>query len=143
MRETAKLKAAADWLKKHKPNLRLPARGRVPWNGPSKIPGLLYFTWTPNPRPGSVVASMMAMGGVSLGVRIPLVPVDGLVVDLRPNRLVAVPEVGPSSAVGLVPDAAIKKFPRPVGWVSHGKVKGKDVTAVSLVVGEGPDAGLC
>ncbi|NQU57416.1 MAG: tetratricopeptide repeat protein, partial [Rhodospirillales bacterium] len=141
LRETAKLKAAAAWLKKHKPNLKLPARGRVPWSGPSKIPGLLYFTWTPNPRPGSVVASMMAMGGVSLGIRIPLVPIDGLVVDLRPSRLVAVPEVGPSGAVGLVPKTARDKFPQPVAWVSQGKVKGKDVTAVSFVVGEGEDDG--
>lgn len=141
LRETAKLMAAAAWLKKHKSNLKLPAAGRVPWNGPSKIPGLLYFTWTPNPRPGSVVASMMAMGGVSLGVRIPLFPVDGLVVDLRPNRLVAVPEVGPGHAVGFVPKKASDSFPQPVGWVSHGKVKGKPVTAVSVIAGEGQDGG--
>lgn len=136
LRETAKLKAAAAWLKKHKPNLKLPARGRVPWNGPSKIPGLLYFTWTPNPRPGSVVASMMAMGGITLD-RIPLFPVDGLVVDLRQNPLAAVPEVGPGHAVGLMSKAAREAFPVPLGWVSDGVINGKPAASVSFFVGEG------
>ncbi len=149
LREMAKLKAAAEWLKTHKPNLRLPAAGRVSWNGPSKIPGLIYFTWTPNPRPGSVVASMMAMGGISLvlpprpesstGVTIPLVPVDGLIVDLRPDRLVAVPEVGPGRLIEFVPESAQESIPRPVGWVTQGEVKGKTVTAVTLVLDEGEE----
>ncbi len=151
LRETAKLKAAAEWLKTHKPNLRFPAAGRVPWNGPSKVPGLIYFTWTPNPRPGSVVASMVAMGGVSLvlpprlesstGVTIPLVPVDGLIVDLRPDRLVAVPKVGPARLTKFVPESAQGSIPRPLGWVTKGEVDGETVTAVTLVVGEGEEDG--
>lgn len=136
LRETAKLKAAAQWLKTHKPDVRLPAVGRSRWNGPSKVPGLIYFTWTPKPRPGSIVASMMAMGGVSLVLPDRTIPVDASVVDLRPSRLVAVPESGPAVLRKIVPLPIEAPVPRPVGWVTSEEAGEQTVTAVSVVVEE-------
>lgn len=66
LEECGKLEAVAEWLKKSKPDLRLPKDGRVTWKGPTAAPGVVYLTWSPKYRPGAVHMAMVASGGVSL-----------------------------------------------------------------------------
>ena len=43
LREATKLAAAASWIKQKTPGLKLPVEGRVAWNGPAKVPGMVYM----------------------------------------------------------------------------------------------------
>lgn len=132
LQECAKLAGAARWLKEFRPDLKLPRTGRVPWHGPDRAPGIVFMTWSPNPRPGVVNASLKAMGGVSLDFPVPdigpagptggnlrrAIPIDSRVVDLKNSSLTITPT--------LFENQALKKYlrpvteppvPRPSGWV--------------------------
>ncbi|MBI2494709.1 MAG: hypothetical protein HYV94_21775, partial [Candidatus Rokubacteria bacterium] len=144
LRETTKLAAAVDWLRRRKPDLRLPAAGRTAWNGPARAPGLVYMTWTPNPKPGQITAALMATGGVCTvrpwtcpGRKGPGVkgadefgrPVKiGLTIeDLRPFLVLEGPD--PADMARLL------ERPQPAGWVKRHPRDRILVTAVTLVPG--------
>jgi hypothetical protein len=88
VRESAKLAAAAKWILLQNPSATLPKEGRVSWQGPSKVPGLVFFEMTPDAsRATKTKVTIVASGGVSLvpfpqsGVDNPF-PSDSSVVDL-------------------------------------------------------------
>lgn len=137
LRETAKLKAAARWIHQKRPGFRLPVAGRTMWQGPEKVPGLVYFVWVTRPIPGRTVASMIAMGGVSLDF-----PFDTAVVDLRPDRL-TVPPVGELKIIGDVLEMpADTPIPDPIGWIRTDTSGGNTITALSVRAGSLPDTPL-
>lgn len=90
LRETAKLAAAAQWLKGLQPDIRLPEAGRTDWAGPSRAPGVIYMVWATQSRPDVANVVMVAMGGVSL--KLPPVGPTGTINDAIP-RDPAVPDV--------------------------------------------------
>lgn len=144
LRETAKLAAVAQWLRGRKADLRLSTIARVPWNGPARVPGLVYMTWTPNPRPGAVTATMMAMGGVSLVVRRRQGPFDSTTLVVAPKdipfdrtiigwRSAGLPSGGanPGRIASLL---GVEPFPDPLGWVAPVDDNGRTGQAVTVVV---------
>ena len=140
LREIATLSGVAKWIQTQSPGYRLPRSGRARWSAPQQVPGFIYLIWSPH----RVNVVMVAPGGIDLSpppsdVTIPLVPVDRLIVDLRSDRVVAPPEIGPGRLTKFVPESAQESIPRPVGWVTQGEVKGKTVTAVTLVLDEGEE----
>ena len=135
LRETAKLKAVANWLKRIRPDFSLPVSGRTMWQGPSKVPGLVYFVWSTRPLPGRAVASMIAMGGVCLtrdcrNLRSDIAfPVDTSVVDLRPHHVVAPPRDGLGTLGDILNLPDETPMPMPAGWVTHDQ---SGITAITL-----------
>lgn len=145
LRETAKLMAAAHWLRGRSRDLRLSVIARTPWNGPSRAPGLVYMSWTPNPRPGAVTATMMAMGGVSLRVKPPFdsttlvvaprdIPFDRTMPDWRSAGL---PRSGatPGWMASLL---GVEPFPTPAGGVATFDAGGRPAQAVTVAVPTSP-----
>lgn len=130
LRETAKLASVARWLRAGKPDLQLPAIARTPWNGPARVPGLVYMSWTPNPRPGAVTATLMAMGGTTLVVAPKDIPFDRTMPDWRSAGL---PPGGfnPARVAALL---GVEPFPEPLGWVATIEEKGRPGQAVTVVV---------
>lgn len=131
LREVAKLKAAADWLKTRRSGIQLPAAGRAMWDGPPKIPGLVYMTWTPRPRPGAVTASMMAMGGIDLVYPPPNIPFDASLPDLRNSSLTTLPWAFDPAGLGKSQSTQVP-LPHPLGWLTTDVVGTQIVTAVSI-----------
>lgn len=128
LREAAKLSAVSRWIKTKKPDFTLPAKGRVRWQGPGSLPGVVNLIWSPN----SVKVEMNAMGGISYvppigparpigpGVPMPVVR-DSSVVDLRDSKLTVVPQGFDNQTLRrilskktVVPPPPV---PRPVGGV--------------------------
>jgi hypothetical protein len=66
LRETAKLAAAARWMHRKDPSVRLPVEGRTKWGGPDSVPGLLYIHLSRGSTPGKLKFTYTAFGGVSL-----------------------------------------------------------------------------
>jgi len=93
LKEAAKLAAAARWIHLHDPAFRLPTAGRVAWNGPSRMPGLVYFYLYPDAARHTHM-KMIATGGISLtpfppeNVANPFSS-DSSVVDLTHSSLIA------------------------------------------------------
>jgi tetratricopeptide (TPR) repeat protein len=129
-REVVKIGAAADWIRARKPEFRLPAAGRTAWTGAARLPGLVYMTWTPNPRPGQVTASMMAMGGWEARRR----AIERKIAELNVKIawLAHAPGADPAD-VGRI--AGLTAFPQPLGWVRRGTKDGVAVTALTIVPG--------
>jgi len=144
LREAAKLRAAAEWLRSKKPDLRLPEAGRISATIQDRAPGPIYFTWSPQERPGRVVAALSAMGGVTFKLK-----ASSLDLIRAPKDIIGVAEDGSIPAVDLSGDAvAISKLlsmpvgapgPEPVGWVTTGTEDGPTGMAVSFVPGQGED----
>ena len=89
LRESAKLAATAKWILTQNPSATLPKEGRVHWQGPPKVPGLVFYEMTTDAsRATKTKVTIIANGGVSLvpfpkaGVDNPF-PIDSSVVDLR------------------------------------------------------------
>lgn len=89
LRETAKLAAAARWILAHDPKASLPEEGRVHWQGPRKVPGLVFMELAPDPTQGmsKTHVTTIAEGGVSAAPPADFTgdpyPSDPSVVDLR------------------------------------------------------------
>jgi PDZ domain len=67
LHESAKLAAAAKWILLQNSSVTLPKEGRVSWQGPSKVPGLVFFEMTPDSsRATKTKVTIIANGGVSL-----------------------------------------------------------------------------
>lgn len=130
LREAAKFAGVARWIKAKAPHFRLPSNGRAVWEPPRQVPGFIYLIWSPH----RVNVVMAAPGGVELVPPPSDIFVDSTVVDLRPDRLIAAPEVGPAILSDIVGNAPQVPIPRPVGWITKGKADGKDITAVSVVI---------
>lgn len=79
LREAAKLAAAANWIRARSASFRLPSDGRSRWDGPAKIPGLLYRYYHPG-EDGSSHITTIAAGGISL---LPLKPFPRGNADIR------------------------------------------------------------
>lgn len=90
LREAAKLSAASQWIRVKSPDFRLPQDGRLRWQGPDKLPGLINLIWSPI----HIKVEMAAMGGVSfvphigpLEAKVPVlgypVVTDSSVVELK------------------------------------------------------------
>jgi hypothetical protein len=77
LREAEKLAAVATWLNAKSPSIRLAKDGTVAWQGPSKVPGLVFVYFFK--RGDSPKIDMIAEGGVNLDP----FPLDSSVVDLR------------------------------------------------------------
>jgi hypothetical protein len=99
LKEAAKLAAAARWIHLHDPAFRLPREGRVAWQGPTQVPGLMYFYMYGDPSSEHSHLKMIATGGVSLtpfppgNVSANPFSQDSSVVDLTQSSLVAPPQV--------------------------------------------------
>lgn len=145
LRECAKLAAVSNWLKAKKPGITLPKAGRSGWASPARVPGAVFISWTPNPRPGAAVVAIRAMGGVSLvppvGPAGPVdpsnimrvIPVDSSVVDLRNSSLTAVPEIFDNAALSKILRRKIEvPVPRPVGWVASATKGDRTLKALSV-----------
>jgi len=152
LHEVAKLAAAADWLRSKSPAIHMPKEGAVAWNGPAKLPGLMFAYL--NRRGDVIIPTLVSMGGVSLvpfppgaphiiptdanivdlrglaaggpmPTGAPLTPIDSSIVDLRD-----MPAGGPPSAAAQDVSFLVAKpiniaVPPPVGWVKTGTT-GKD-----------------
>jgi tetratricopeptide (TPR) repeat protein len=147
--ECAKLAAAANWLLRSNPTLRLPVRGRAAWQPPAKAPGVVFLSWTMNPTTDSVNASMVSAGGVCLGLPLPGLPrtlicpkrgefapgSDASVVDRSHSSLIApavIPTlIDPSVLKGM--STNITTTPQPMGWINSETDGGRTVTAVSIM----------
>jgi len=68
LRESAKLAAAAKWILEQNPSMSLPVEGLTHWQGPSKVPGLVFMELFPDPIQGinKTKRTVIAEGGVSL-----------------------------------------------------------------------------
>lgn len=130
LREASKLTAVARWLKGRHTWIKLPAGGLIHRSGPRELQGFIYLTWSPKSE--LIIAS--AMGGVSLINDDSIIPVDGSVVDLRPDHLADTPEDGLGILSRIIQPDTKAPVPRPVGWVTKEKIDGKNVTAVTLKV---------
>jgi hypothetical protein len=99
LKEAAKLAAAARWIHLHDPAFRLPQEGRVAWQGPTQVPGLMYFYMYGDPSSEHSHLKMIATGGVSLtpfppgNVSVNPFAQDSSVVDLTQSSLVAPAQV--------------------------------------------------
>jgi PDZ domain len=88
LRESAKIADAAEWILTKNPSASLPKEGRVPWQGPAKVPGLVYFEMTPDSsRATKTKVTIIANGGDSFkrhhpesGVLTPF-PINSAVLD--------------------------------------------------------------
>jgi len=128
--ECAKIAAVARWLKEKEPDLTLPQTGRVAWNAPSKVSGLLFVQWSPKrPRPGAPAVAMEAMGGVSLvipppGLQAPRTyvppgtPVDSSVVDLRTYGCEVAPRLYDERLINR-PSVSTPGSPQAIAWVTE------------------------
>jgi hypothetical protein len=67
LRECMKMVAVADWLKKHQVHLSLPREGRVLWNPPLEIPGIVQIVIAA--KEGPVGMMLWALGGVDFDGR--------------------------------------------------------------------------
>jgi tetratricopeptide (TPR) repeat protein len=65
LREAAKLAAVATWIHGKDPSMRLPQSGRVEWQGPATLPGLIYLHMPPRSATSTDVG-VLAHGGVNL-----------------------------------------------------------------------------
>lgn len=158
LRECAKLAAVAPWLKTCRPDLRLPAPKDPPRKPPASLPGTVYMTMSLHPLPGSVSASIMAVGGVSLVPPVPperevgpapilrAIPEDASVVPLTGTDLVVEPEVYRNEALARVLRRKIEvPVPRPVGWVTtatKGERTVKALTVLSVAEGTDPEESI-
>jgi len=158
LREAAKLAAAAEWLKSRRPDIKLPASGLSSWNGPSRLPGLI-FIYLHQPTAGSSMnTTVIASGGVALepfppGPGKDLIPIDSSVVDLRdiaqpPAGAPGVEPGGPNPTISLPAynNEALRKVLRreivvpdyhPPGWFAKattGQSKGKLFTEALSVL---------
>ncbi len=137
LRECAKLTGAALWLRERKPDVKLPKSGRLAWNGPSKVAGVMYMTWSPKPKHGAVNVSMMAMGGVTLVPPVgeavavwppevnQMAPKDSSVADMQGNESVIVPEIYDNQVLKkMLKRTVIVPVPPVAGWVG-GATKGQ------------------
>jgi len=101
LREAAKLAAAAAWMRKQDPTIRLPAEGRASWKGPETVDGLVYIYLTVNLQHESKIMKI-AEGGVSLampaGDTATLFPIDSSVVDLHGSSMMATIFTRPDTA---------------------------------------------
>jgi tetratricopeptide (TPR) repeat protein len=122
-REIAKLTAAAIWLRRKDPSLRMPAEGRVRWNAPSRLPGLVYV-YLPPRSAGGQSPSVMAHGGHrpkpgNLSVLTPF-PTDSGVVDLTDIPLVKGPAAAAEQPVDVFArDPQKIPTPRASDWVGQ------------------------
>ncbi|MGB0083373.1 MAG: PDZ domain-containing protein [Terracidiphilus sp.] len=68
LREAAKLAAAAKWIRQHNADAALPNSGRILWQGPGQVPGLVFIELTPDATQGIYKSheTIIATGGVSL-----------------------------------------------------------------------------
>jgi PDZ domain len=99
LKEAAKLAAVARWIHLRDPAFRLPQEGRVAWQGPTQVPGLMYFYLYGEPGSEHSHLKMIATGGVSLtpfppgNVTANPFAQDSSVVDLTQSSLVAPAQV--------------------------------------------------
>lgn len=137
LREAAKLAAVAEWIESRRPGFRLPKAGRVSWNGPAKVPGLMYL-YMHSPDPGTnFTLTWMPLGGLILspfpsGSVREIISTDPAVVDLRPAPR-------PGSVPFLVPRESGRPVtaPQPIAWTTLLEHDGKTFTAATVVVEPG------
>lgn len=65
LRETAKLAAVTHWLKSFNGDFKLPDEGRSKWDGPARLPGLVYRYYHPDKNDSPHITTIAA-GGISL-----------------------------------------------------------------------------
>jgi len=146
LREAAKLAAASRWIKSKRPDFSLPREGRLRWQGPDRVPGVVNLIWSPN----HVRVSITAMGGVSLVPPIgPPVPESGKaplpvardasVVELKGTRLVEPQRYDNPTLRRILRKKTVVPVPRPPGWVARA-TKGER-TLQALTVRDPADSG--
>ncbi len=138
LRESAKVAVAAKWILSQNPAAKLPKEGRVSWQGPAKIPGLVFFEMTPDSsRATKTKVIIIANGGVSIRSDSSVVT-DSSVVDLRGSS-------GFVALLGAPNDTLVRASSSGTGqgnaygasWVSTINWDGKEEQAV-VVVGKLP-----
>lgn len=126
LRETAKLAAAARWMLAHNPAAALPETGRLHWQGPQKVPGLVFMELAPDPvlGPAKTHVTTIAEGGISVappaGFQGEPYPTDTSVVDLRGSSFFA-PSPSTHTYTATSPDqgpSTTESSPLTVGWVA-------------------------
>jgi hypothetical protein len=126
LRETAKLAAAARWMLAHNPSATLPEAGRSHWQGPGKVPGLMFMELAPDPvlGPAKTHVTTIAEGGVSeappAGFQGEPFPSDTSVVDLRGSAFFS-PPAGAHVYTATAPaqgPATTETSPFAVGWTA-------------------------
>jgi len=143
LREAAKLAAASRWLQARWPDFNLPSNGQARWQGPAKLPGIVYLMWEPK---GARV-QIAAVGGVSMvppiGPSGPVnaqtvstaVPSDTSVVDLSKSSLTVTPEAYTNTAMRRVLSKKIDvPVPRPPGWVVRATKGERTLKSLNVVV---------
>ncbi len=126
LRETAKLAAAARWMLSHDSKTSLPLEGRTHWQGPKKVPGLVFMELAPDPTLGmsKTRVTTIASGGVSEAPPADLMgdpyPSDPSVVDLRGTSFGG-PPAGTHVYTATAPSqgaSVTASSPLSVGWVA-------------------------
>jgi hypothetical protein len=140
LRETAKLAAAARWMLAHNPSAALPAAGRVRWQGPGKVPGLVFMELAPDPVRGmnKTHVTTIAEGGVSEAPPADFqgepFPSDTSVVDLRGTAFGG-PPAGTHVYTATAPSHGASdssSSPLSMGWV--GQLDASDGAKSAVVV---------
>lgn len=137
LREAAKLAAAASWIRGRDSSLRLPQSGRIEWQGPATLPGLIYEHVPPRSA-SSTDVGVLAHGGVNL---VPFrwdapqpIANDSGVVDAR--NLPRVNSQPPASHPFLLDAVAPSPNARPMNpssWIAPDTRNGKRVEVVTFV----------
>jgi PDZ domain-containing protein len=151
LREASKLAAAAAWIHQQSPGVRLPAEGMVRWQGPTKMPGLIYqYLSTPDASYRNAKITWIAEGGSSLvpfpkgDVRdIPVAP-NGPVVALDAGRdpTVQIPAFYESGTFSKMLHRPVDvPMVRPLTWVAEGHKGDHALETVSIMLKQIPAAG--
>lgn len=151
LREIAKLGAAAIWLRRKNPSFRMPAEGRVRWNGPAKLPGLVYV-YLPPRSAGDQTPSVMAHGGVNLvpfdwsKVANPF-PADSHVTELKDISAIKAPRAAGQPADAFAPDPQRMPRLRASAWVgtavtaNNSKIEVATIAHLNDAVGSRKESG--
>ena len=137
LREATKVVAVAQWLKRHNAAVSLPQDGRVYWNAPRELPGILFLTMAANSaQAGQINEILTTAGGVDFcgdndlkyAVGSPEAP-QGSFSEATIQRTKDKIEQALGKTLGGPP------APQPVGWVSSDTVGGQPVSKVSVATG--------
>ena len=133
LRESTKVVAVAQWLKRRGVKLSLPRDGRVSWNAPRELPGIIYLTMAANSaRPGQINEILTTAGGVDFcgdnDLRFAVGDAEAPKSDFAEATIKRTKEK--------VEQVLHRKLdapaPQPVAWVTSETVGGKTVSTVSV-----------
>ncbi len=143
LREATKVVAVAQWLKRHNVAVSLPKDGRVYWNAPRELPGIIYLTMAANTaQAGQINEILTTEGGIDFcgdndlkyAVGSPEAPHSSSFSEDAIKRTADKIEQSLGKTLGGPP------APRPVGWTSSETGDGQTVSTVSVATGELKDS---